>query len=86
MTNRTDRETAFSGIKKVVGNRGWITDPNDMKPFVTEWLKILSGSCEMVVLPGSSSEVAQVVRICNSAGIPITPQGGNTGMVGGAVP
>ena len=86
MTNRTDRETAFSGIKKVVGNRGWITDPNDMKPFVTEWLKILSGSCEMVVLPSSSSEVAQVVRICNSAGIPITPQGGNTGMVGGAVP
>ena len=86
MTNRTDRKAAFSGIKKVVGNRGWITDPNDMKPFVTEWLKILSGSCEMVILPSSSNEVAQVVRICNSAGIPITPQGGNTGMVGGAVP
>ena len=86
MINRTDRKTAFNKIKKIVGNRGWITDPNDMKPFVTEWLKILSGSCEMVVLPGSSSEVAQVVRICNSAGIPITPQGGNTGMVGGAVP
>lgn len=40
----------------------------------------------MVVRPSSTDEVAKVVRICYGAGIPITPQGGNTGMVGGAVP
>ena len=40
----------------------------------------------MVVRPATTEQVAQVVRICHDARIPITPQGGNTGMVGGAVP
>ena len=36
--------------------------------------------------PGSTEEVAAVVRECAAAGVPIVPQGGNTGLVGGAVP
>jgi FAD/FMN-containing dehydrogenase len=40
----------------------------------------------MVVRPASTAEVAAVVRICAEALLPIVPQGGNTGLVGGGVP
>ena len=36
--------------------------------------------------PASTEEVAAVVRICAEARLPIVPQGGNTGLVGGGVP
>jgi FAD/FMN-containing dehydrogenase len=39
-----------------------------------------------VVRPGTTQEVAAVVRHCQSAGVPIVPQGGNTGLVGGSIP
>jgi FAD/FMN-containing dehydrogenase len=39
-----------------------------------------------VVLPGSTDEVAAVVRTCAEAGVAIVPQGGNTGLCGGATP
>jgi FAD/FMN-containing dehydrogenase len=39
-----------------------------------------------VVLPGSTAEVAAAVRACVAAGVAIVPQGGNTGLCGGATP
>jgi FAD/FMN-containing dehydrogenase len=39
-----------------------------------------------VVLPGTTDEVAAVVRACAEAGVAIVPQGGNTGLCGGATP
>jgi FAD/FMN-containing dehydrogenase len=39
-----------------------------------------------VVRPGSTSEVAAVVALCAREGVAVVPQGGNTGLVGGAVP
>jgi FAD/FMN-containing dehydrogenase len=39
-----------------------------------------------VVKPGSTQEVAAVVKLCARKGIAITPQGGNTGMCGAATP
>ena len=41
---------------------------------------------ELVVIPGSTAEVAAVARICNEARVPLTPRGGGTGYTGGAVP
>ncbi|RVA90611.1 FAD-binding oxidoreductase, partial [Mesorhizobium sp. M7A.F.Ca.US.006.04.2.1] len=40
----------------------------------------------IVVAPSSTGEVAAVVRICSQNEIPIVPQGGRTGLVGGSVP
>lgn len=77
---------ALDAIKKAVGPQGWLELPDDIEPYLTEWRKILHGHCQLVVRPASTAEVAKVVRICHDAGIEITPQGGNTGMVGGAVP
>ena len=86
MRNTLDGQAAITAIKEVVGDNGWLADVADVEPYVNEWLKILEGTCQMVVRPGTTEQVAKVICICHNAGISITPQGGNTGMVGGAVP
>ncbi|HLR77893.1 MAG TPA: FAD-binding oxidoreductase, partial [Burkholderiaceae bacterium] len=53
---------------------------------VVDWRDRFQGQALAVVRPGSTDEVAQVVRWCLANGVPIVPQGGNTGLCGGATP
>src|SRR5271169_2938193 len=73
-------------IKAEVGPRGWIADPRDQEPYLVEARGLYRGATRLVVRPASTAEVAAVVRICGEAKLPIVPQGGNTGLVGGGVP
>jgi FAD/FMN-containing dehydrogenase len=54
--------------------------------FLTDWRKRYTGAARAVVLPGNADEVAAVARHCASQRIPLVPQGGNTGLVGGGTP
>jgi len=54
--------------------------------YESDWRQRLHGKARCVVRPGSTAEVADVVRACAQAGVPIVPQGGNTGLVEGSVP
>jgi D-lactate dehydrogenase (cytochrome) len=72
-------------IKAVVGPRGWIDDPSEEEPYLTEARRLWRGATRLVVRPASTAEVAEVVRICADARLPIVPQGGNTGLVAGGV-
>ena len=73
-------------IRAAVGPSGWATDAAALAPFLAEERGSFYGACEVAVWPASTDEVARVVRLCAQAKIPITPQGGNTGLMGGAVP
>ncbi|WP_404381731.1 FAD-binding oxidoreductase [Caenispirillum salinarum] len=73
-------------ITEVVGTKGILTAENDMAPFMAEERGLFVGKALAVVKPGSTEEVAEVVRLCADAGVGIVPQGGNTGLVGGNVP
>jgi len=77
---------ALAAIRAVVGPRGWIDDAAAMEPYLKESRGLYRGHCAAVVRPAATAETAEVVRLCAAAGLPITPQGGNTGHVGGAVP
>jgi FAD/FMN-containing dehydrogenase len=79
-------EAALEQIKAVVGPRGWIADPVAREPYLVEARRLYRGATRLVVRPASTAEVAEVVRICAEAALPIVPQGGNTGLVGGGVP
>ena len=81
-----DVETALEWIKAAVGSRGWIADPAEKEPYLVEARRLWRGATRLVVRPASTEEVAAVVRICAEARLPIVPQGGNTGLVGGSVP
>jgi len=70
----------------IVGAAHVLTDPNDTRPYFTDWRKQYSGSAECVVRPANTDEVARVVALCVSENVAIVPQGGNTGLCGGSVP
>ncbi len=73
-------------IKAVVGDAGWSDDAGKLDAKLTEWRGKWKGNTPLLVLPKTTEEVAAVVRICNEAGVAVTPQGGNTGLVGGQIP
>ena len=79
------RAAALDRIKSIVGERGWIADADAMAPYLAETRGLFHGATDLVVRPASTEEAAQVVRACAEAGIPMVPQGGNTGLCGGAV-
>ena len=54
--------------------------------YETDWRQRVRGKALCVVRPGSTAEVAEVMRACAQAGVSIVPQGGNTGLVEGSVP
>ena len=55
-------------------------------PFLVDWRGRSTGNALAVVRPGSTEEVAAVVRLCAKHQVPIVPSGGNTSMCGGATP
>ena len=73
-------------LRDLVGERHCLTDPSLRASFETDWTRRFHGAALAVVRPGSADEVAGVLRACADAGVGVVPQGGNTGLVGGAVP
>ncbi|MDR6287625.1 D-lactate dehydrogenase (cytochrome) [Inquilinus ginsengisoli] len=69
----------------LIGPQAVLRDAADLEPYLQEWRGNYRGTAGVVVRPGSTAEVAAVVKLCAGRGIGIVPQGGNTGMVGGAV-
>ena len=75
-----------SKLAAIVGERNLLTDPADMAPYLIDERKRYQGAARAVARPGSTAEVAEIVRACRAAGVPIVPQGGNTGLCGAATP
>ncbi len=73
-------------LRAIVGAARVLTAAQEVAPFCTDWRGRYTGNARCVVLPGSTDEVAAVVRACADAGVAIVPQGGNTGLCGGATP
>jgi FAD/FMN-containing dehydrogenase len=69
-----------------LGPKGFTRDAHDMEHWLVDWRGRYHGSAAAMLSPASTEEVAGVVRLCAEARVPIVPQGGNTGMVGGATP
>ncbi|RMX07953.1 FAD-binding oxidoreductase [Corticibacter populi] len=75
----------IAALTAIVGE-GHVLTGHATAEYATDWRQRLQGQALCVVRPGSTDEVAQVVRACAAAGVSIVPQGGNTGLVEGSVP
>jgi FAD/FMN-containing dehydrogenase len=73
-------------LRAAAGPQNVLTEPADVEPYVLDWRGVYRGETPAVVRPGSTEEVAAVVKACADAGSPIVPQGGNTGMCMASVP
>lgn len=63
-----------------------ITDPSDVESYNMDWLNSYSGQAVLVLKPNTTDQVSKILKYCNENSLAITPQGGNTGLVGGSVP
>ncbi len=70
----------------IVGPRNVIADPAELSTYECDGLTGYRVRPALVVLPGSTEEVASVVRAARAAGAPIVPRGAGTGLSGGALP
>jgi FAD/FMN-containing dehydrogenase len=75
-----------STLAAVVGREHVLTDPAVLAGYETDWTGRFRGRARLVVRPADVGEVAGVLQACHDARIPVVPQGGNTGLVGGGVP
>jgi FAD/FMN-containing dehydrogenase len=73
-------------LKSIVGSSGWTMNAADLEPHLTEWRDTWRGETLMMVSPSSVQQVSDVIKACRKAGTAIVPQGGNTGLCGGAIP
>ena len=73
-------------LKAIVGSAGFLETPSDVAPYCRSWRDDWQGRVPLVVRPQTTEEVARVVVACARAGVPIVPQGGNTGLTGASQP
>lgn len=72
-------------IKELLGQTHVLTG-EDVSARVVSWFDNSPMRAGAIVRPGSTEEVASVVKLCAEAGVSIVPLGGATGFVEGAVP
>lgn len=75
----------LDALIKIVGPQHVLTDAQ-AQASLTDWRGRYSGKALAVVRPGSTDEVARLIKWCLENEVPVVPQGGNTGLCGGATP
>lgn len=73
-------------LRTLVGASNVLTQPEDTLPYGFDGTAALKGVAGVVVLPASTKEVAAIVRLAHSEGIPVVTRGSGTGLSGGSVP
>ena len=81
----TASASVIADLRRAVGAAHVLTE-GDLSAYEQDWRRRARGRALAVVRPGSTDEVAAVVRTCAAHGVPIVPQGGNTGLAVGSVP
>jgi len=73
-------------MQAAVGEKGFTSAGEDMAPWLTDWRGRYTGAALAMVSPANTEETAEILRIANENAVAVVPQGGNSGMVGGATP
>ncbi|WP_418152161.1 FAD-binding oxidoreductase [Litorimonas sp. RW-G-Af-16] len=79
-------QDGIAELKAALPAGAWTQDIDIIAPHLTEWRDKYFGQTPIMLTPRSTQEVSDAVRICAKHKLPIVPQGGNTGLVGGQTP
>ena len=77
---------ALTAVTALLGPGNVFSSPEDIAPYAVDWRSAYRGTPEAVLRPGTTEEVAAVVKYCAAENLAIVPAGGRTGLSGGAVP
>jgi len=81
-----ERSAFLAELHVCAGDGALVCRPEDMAPYLVDWRGRYRGNALAVVRPPDTAGVARVVELCARNAVPIVPQGGNTGLVGGGTP
>lgn len=73
-------------LRNILGSEGILTDKSSHGGYVTDWTRRYRGATPAILFPKTTEQIVEIVQWCNSNSVAVIPQGGNTGMVGGATP
>lgn len=82
----TKRQQFLDQARAMIGPAAVKTADQDLAPYATDWRKRYHGKPLAAVFPQSTEQVAGLVRLANELQVALVPQGGNTGLSGGATP
>jgi len=78
-------EDILKSIVDIVGSDYIITQHTDLEKYSHDETEDLSYYPEVVVKPRASTEISELLKLCNPHLIPVTPRGAGTGLAGGAL-
>ena len=81
-----DAAPFLEAARTLLGERGLTRDPDLVEPWLTDWRGRFTGRALALASPASTADVAALVKLCAEHRVAIVPQGGNSGMSGGATP
>ena len=76
----------ISALIKILDPSEFSIDPKKLKKYNMDWRGVYVGKSNLVVFPTSVKKLSKIMSLCQKRNVAIVPQGGNTGLVGGAVP
>jgi FAD/FMN-containing dehydrogenase len=79
-------DVLLAELTVICGPEHVLTDPDVTAGYATDWTRRFRGPALCVIRPGDVDQVARALAACGRHGVPVVPQGGNTGLVGGGVP
>jgi FAD/FMN-containing dehydrogenase len=77
---------AVDRIRRALGAGGTLESPESVAKYLVDFRALYRGATPLVACPADTAQVAQVLAICNDAGVGVVPHGGNTSYCGGATP
>src|ERR1700752_1204604 len=80
------RERIVAALRTIVPGEGVIAGEREMRPYESDGLTAYRQLPMVVVLPGTTQQVSQVLRYCYDEGIKVVPRGAGTSLSGGALP
>lgn len=80
------RNEILRELRAIVGDRWVLSSPAELLPYSYDATPLFQRMPEAVILPGSTEEVAAVMKVAYANRIPIVPRGGGSSLSAGAVP
>lgn len=80
------RAQIITALRRIVPGEGVIDAPRAMRPFETDALTAYRQLPFVVVLPETTTQVAELLRYAQETGLRIVPRGAGTSLSGGALP
>ncbi|KAL3701373.1 hypothetical protein R1sor_019395 [Riccia sorocarpa] len=73
-------------FRQILGDKGVTVDSDDLEWANTDWMHKYHGHSQLLLRPQTTQQVSEILQYCHAGRLAVTPQGGNTGLVGGSVP